>query len=60
MHCNPDRYPNCTYIGEGDSYCDMIGEIVLEDWMPTEYFMGLGCPYTEKRKKKKKRSSEKK
>lgn len=38
--CNPDDYPNCMYVGEGDSWCDKIGEIVLSDWEPTEYYMG--------------------
>lgn len=45
IYCNPDICPNCQYIGEGDSYCDATGEIVLEDWEPTEEFMGEGCPY---------------
>ncbi len=45
MYCNPDTCPNCQYIGEGDSYCDVIGEVVLSDWVPTEHFMGPGCPY---------------
>lgn len=48
MYCNPDVCPNCQYIGEGDSYCDAIGEIVLEDWLPTEDFMGPGCPYLKR------------
>lgn len=59
MYCNPDVCPNCQYIGEGDSWCDMTGEIVLEDWMPTENYMGRGCPYARRKKspkcKKKKR-----
>lgn len=29
--CNPDACPNCMYVGEGDSWCDKIGEIVLSD-----------------------------
>ena len=45
MYCNPDVCPNCQYIGEGDSLCDVTGEIVLADWEPTEDFMGEGCPY---------------
>lgn len=48
MHCNPDTCPYCQYIGEGDSYCDAIEEIVLDDWTPTEYFMGNGCPYLKR------------
>ena len=31
VFCNPDECPFCQYIGEGDSYCDEIGEIVLTD-----------------------------
>ena len=49
MFCNPDECPCCQYIGEGDSYCDEIGEIVLSDWEPTEHFMGEGCPYVSLR-----------
>lgn len=49
MFCDPDKCPNCQYIGEGDSYCDAIGEIVLDDWTPTEYFMGNGCPYLKRK-----------
>lgn len=45
VYCNPDICDNCQYIGEGDSYCDVTREIVLEDWKPTEHFMGTGCPY---------------
>ncbi len=47
MYCNPDVCPNCQYIGEGDSWCDKTGEIVLEDWAPTENYMGPGCPYAQ-------------
>lgn len=50
VFCNPDICPNCQYIGDGDSYCDEIGEIVLSDWDPTEHFMGRGCPYARKKK----------
>lgn len=45
MICDPDICPNCQYIGDGDSFCDAIQEIVLADWEPTEQFMGRGCPY---------------
>ncbi len=55
MICNPDLCPYCQYIGEGDSWCDKIGEIVLDDWGPTEEFMGPGCPYRAKRKKRRRR-----
>ena len=47
MYCNPGVCPYCQYIGEGDSWCDRIGEIVLSDWEPTDDFMGPGCPYGE-------------
>lgn len=62
MFCNPDKCPNCQYIGEGDSYCDAIGEIVLDDWTPTEHFMGKGCPYLERKpaRKRKRRKRTKK
>ncbi len=53
MYCNPDICPNCQYIEEGDSYCDVIREIVLSDWEPTANFMGDGCPYAKKGEKKK-------
>lgn len=59
MYCNPDVCPHCQYIGEGDSYCDEIGEIVLSDWEPTESFMGPGCPYLKKKPKKKKGAKQK-
>ncbi len=54
MYCNPDICPHCQYIGEGDSYCDQIGEIVLSDWEPNEYFMNRDCPYMAKATKPKK------
>ena len=47
VFCNPDVCPYCQYIGEGDSWCEETGEIVLSDWEPTENFMGPGCPYGE-------------
>ena len=47
IFCNPDICPECFYIGEGDSFCTLTGEIVLCDWKPTEEFMGYGCPYCE-------------
>lgn len=52
MTCNPDRCPNCQYIGEGDSYCDVIDRIVLADWEPTKYFMTGACPYITTGKEK--------
>ena len=52
VFCNPDVCPCCQYIGEGDSWCDETGEIVLENWMPTEHFMGNGCPYMIKKRRK--------
>ena len=61
IRCNPDICPNCQYIGDGDSYCDEIGEIVLEDWAPTDHYMGPGCPYrkvqkvTPRKKRRKKK-----
>ena len=56
MHCNPDGCPHCQYIGEGDSWCDEIHEIVLSDWEPTEHYMGQGCPYlTQPRRRKRRR-----
>lgn len=53
MVCDPNVCPNCQYIGEGDSICDVTQEIVLEDWMPTDKYMGSGCPYLRRRRKKK-------
>lgn len=53
VFCNPDVCPCCQYIGEGDSLCDKIGEIVLADWEPTEHFMGRGCPYQNGARRKK-------
>lgn len=29
---------NCMYHSEGDSFCDVNNEFVLEDWIPTENF----------------------
>lgn len=52
IFCNPDVCPNCQYIGEGDSICEVTQEIVLEDWEPTEDFMGHGCPYAKKIRKR--------
>lgn len=45
IFCNPDICPYCQYIGDGDSLCDETNEIVLSDWVPTDSFMGTGCPY---------------
>ena len=45
IFCNPDVCPFCEYIGEGDSFCAEIGEIVLSEWEPTWNYMGEGCPY---------------
>lgn len=46
MYCNPDICPNCQYIGEGDSICDVNMTIVLDDWAPTDDFM-KNCPFTQ-------------
>ncbi len=45
MYCNPDVCPHCEYVGDGDSFCDKIFEFVIEGWMPTCFFMSVGCPY---------------
>lgn len=58
MYCNPDVCPNCMYIGEGDSLCDVLQEIVLDDWSPTEHYMGPGCPYRLPAGKKQRRKPE--
>ena len=58
MYCNPDVCPNCMYIGEGDSLCDALQEIVLADWSPTEHYMGPGCPYRLPSGKKQRRKPE--
>ena len=50
IYCNPDICPNCMYIGEGDSYCDETGCIVLADWSPTEHYMNSRCPYVKREK----------
>ena len=44
MFCNPDICPNCMYIGEGDSICDVTMNLVLDDWAPADGFME-NCPY---------------
>lgn len=44
IFCNPDICPNCQYIGEGDSICDVTMKIVLDDWAPTDDFME-NCPF---------------
>lgn len=53
--CNPTRCPYCTYIGEGDSVCDVLQEIVLRDWLPTAHFMGVGCPFRRTRRRHQRR-----
>lgn len=30
---------HCQYHSEGDSYCDLDYEFVLEDWCPTDEFL---------------------
>ena len=60
MYCSPDVCPNCQYIGEGDSLCDVTGEIVLADWEPTEDFMGDGCPYRKRRTRNREKTDHKK
>ena len=47
IFCDPDLCDHCQYIGEGDSWCDDTGKIVLSDWEPTEHYMGEGCPYSK-------------
>lgn len=53
MYCNPDKCSHCQYIGEGDSWCDELHEIVLSDWEPTEHYMGPGCPYLAQPRRRK-------
>lgn len=60
MYCNPDVCPHCLYIGEGDSWCDVIREVVLSDWEPTEHYMGNGCPYLGQPRKRKRKHRRKK
>lgn len=59
MYCNPDKCPHCQYIGEGDSWCDELHEIVLSDWEPTEHYMGPGCPYLAQPRRRKRRRKKK-
>ena len=59
MYCNPDKCSHCQYIGEGDSWCDELHEIVLSDWEPTEHYMGPGCPYLAQPRRRKRRRKKK-
>lgn len=39
---------NCLPIGEGDHFCDVIQDIVLADYAPTENYLGCdGKGYVE-------------
>lgn len=60
MICDPENCPNCQYIGEGDSWCDAIQEIVLSDWEPTEHFCSPNCPFLRKKKKKSRKQKKEK
>lgn len=60
MRCDPVDCPFCQYIGDGDSYCEEIGEVVLADWEPTNHFKGKGCPYVARRNKRRKNAETKK
>lgn len=60
IKCAPDLCPNCQYIGDGDSLCDVTAEIVLCDWEPTDAYMGDGCPYRKPIKVKPRKKRRKK
>lgn len=60
IKCDPDLCPNCQYIGDGDSLCDVTAEIVLCDWEPTDAYMGEGCPYRREPTKVKPRKKRRK
>jgi len=47
IFCDPNVCDHCTYILEGDFMCDITNEIVLEDWVPTDEFMGEGCIHAD-------------
>jgi hypothetical protein len=38
--CNACEH--CQYHSEGDSFCDINYEFVLEDWLPTYEFLWCG------------------
>ena len=40
---------NCIPIGEGDHLCDCMMALVLEDYSPTDDFLGCGGSYYERR-----------
>ena len=44
MYCNPDVCPYCQYIGEGDSWCEETGEIVLSTGSRPRGLWVLGVP----------------
>ena len=54
IFCAPSACPNCQYVGDGGFLCDETMNIVVEDWEPTEDYMGEGCPYAKKNWRKKK------
>jgi len=56
IYCDPGLCDNCIYIGEGDSICDLIQEIVLDDWMPTTEYMGEHCPHNPANKRNRPRT----
>jgi hypothetical protein len=44
--CDPAVCDCCQYIGDGDFLCDKYMEIVVSDWVPTEYH--LLCEHKKK------------
>ena len=40
---------NCIPIGEGDHLCDVLMELVLDEYAPTDNFYGCGGSSYEKR-----------
>ena len=40
---------NCIPIGEGDHLCDVLMELVLDEYSPTDNFYGCGGSSYEKR-----------
>lgn len=47
--CDPELCHYCSYIGQGCFFCDCLMEIVVDEWEPTEDYMGEGCPHRRKR-----------
>lgn len=47
---NCNTCAHCVYVGDGDYICNTLMTVVLEEFVPSDYFVRGGCKLWQKQR----------